>query len=231
VKADYCSPDKISIIENGVDEDRFDPNAKFQDLRSRFGISPETFVLGFIGSMKRWHGVGNIIRVAEFCKNKLANHLFVIVGDGDLKTEYEAQVKALGLNDTVKFIARISHDDVPSYLSFMDVVLSLHYKQCDNAIEFHGSPLKIFEYMAMEKPIIAAPLGQIKELIVSGDNGLLLDGENAEGICKVLLQLEKDKSYRQKLGGRARQNVIESHTWKINAKKVEELCQDIILKE
>jgi glycosyltransferase involved in cell wall biosynthesis len=225
----YCDRNVISIIENGVDEEKFSPDNYSSDLRSELGIANDVFIIGFVGSMKKWHGVSNILNVAKKCHLRLGNHVFLIVGDGELRSAYELEAIENNLGEIVRFIGRIKHEDIPKYLSIMDVVLSLHYKQPDDStIQFHGSPLKIFEYMAMARPIIASPVGQIAEVIEHGKSGFLIDGEASDDICSELVKLETNIDYRLTMGASARSRVISKYTWKINARKVRDLCRDML---
>jgi glycosyltransferase involved in cell wall biosynthesis len=79
--------------------------------------------------------------------------------------------------------------------------------------------------MAMAKPIIAPPLGQIKELIVDGESGLLIYSEDIKALKEALLRLYHDKAYRECLGANARKRVEENYTWRANAEKVRNLCR------
>lgn len=229
VERNYCVSDKISIIPNGVNENIFNP-ATYTDsnLKADLGISPDSFIVGFIGNFKKWHGIGNVIAAAKACKDVLGNHIFLIVGDGATRSEYEAEVMDKGLTSTVKFIGRIPHDSVPAYLSIMDVVLSLHRQEPSNRkLDFHGSPLKLFEYMSMSKPVIASPVGQIKLVIKNGINGFLIKGEDSEAVKNTLLELQNQPHFRRQLGNNARITILESYTWRHNATIVEVLCRSI----
>ena len=90
---------------------------------------------------------------------------------------------------------------------------------------FHGSALKIFEYMAMAKPVIAPPMGQICELIENGVSGYLVESDNSKQIAKIIEDLYRNPNLCRQLGTNARKRVIESYTWQINADRVRRLCK------
>lgn len=227
VERNYCPKEKVAVIPNGVDEEVFDPARYPATIKQQLGISADTFVVGFIGNFKKWHGVGNVINAAKACKGELNNTVFLIIGDGALRAQYEKEVTDAGLQDYIRFLGRVKHAEIPYYLVIMDVVLSLHYKEPENAeMEFHGSPLKIFEYMAMARPIIASPVGQVKSLIRHEHNGMLIDGENSEAIKSALVLLRQNSDFRQQLGRNARATILKEYTWRQNARRVEVLCRD-----
>ena len=225
----YCHADKISVIPNGVDELTFNPDIYTNSsLRNSLGMDANTFVIGFVGNFKKWHGIGNVVEAAKACKGLLANHIFLIVGDGEARASYENEVNQFHLSDTVKFVGRVPHGKIPEYLSIMDVVLSLHCEEPPNRkIDFHGSPLKLFEYMAMNKAIVASPVGQIKSIIQNGINGFLVKGEDSEAVKNTLLELGNNSELRYQLGNNARKTALEHYTWSRNASAVEALCHSI----
>jgi len=218
--------EKVTVIENGVDVDLFRNHCTPDEAKRRLGFE-NRFVAGFVGSFQPWHGVDNIVKLAESLKLEIPDILFLIVGDGRDRTVYEEMVKIKGLEKSVVFTGLISHDRVREYLAAMDVALAPH--RSDSFIGsggFHGSPLKIFEYMAMKKAVIAAPIGQIKEVIVDGESGMLIHSEDVLSLKNALVKLNNDKTYRELLGMNARQRVEKYYTWKVNAEKVLEVCYE-----
>jgi glycosyltransferase involved in cell wall biosynthesis len=225
----YCvKPGRTTVVENGVDVEKFTPGRPTGDLRKRLGLEGR-FVAGFVGSFKPWHGIGNIIEVAAQVAPQCPDIRFLIVGDGKERAKHEAQVKARGLAEHFVFTGFVPHRQVRDYLTLMDVALAPHrtdsFQQTGG---FHGSPLKIFEYMAMAKAIIATPIWQISEMIVDGKSGRLIYAEDEEEMREEVLRLHADPEYRRRLGANARTRVATHYTWKLNAEKVRVLCQEAI---
>ena len=96
-----------------------------------------------------------------------------------------------------------------------------HYEACGG---FYNSALKIFEYMAMAKAIIAPPLGQIGDVIIDGDSGRLIYSEDTAALKDEIARLVADNGYRQSMGANARKRVESDYTWTVNAEKVRTLC-------
>jgi glycosyltransferase involved in cell wall biosynthesis len=200
---------------NGVDTDRFHPDCGGGDIRRRFGIESQT-VVGFVGTFGPWHGAPILAEAATLVVPKTDCH-FLFVGDGDERTQTESIIKGSDVSAT--FTGRISHDDVPAYLGACDVLVSPHVPANDGS-EFFGSPTKLFEYMSMAKPVIASRLGQIGEVIRDGENGLLIEPEDAVALARAIERLTLDQSLRERLGVCARQTVAEHYTWRHNAARV-----------
>ncbi len=216
--------ERIAVIENGVDLEIFSTDTSSDNMKKSLNLE-KYFVAGFVGNFREYHGIENLICLAEAVKSKSLNIMFLIVGDGVNRNRYEEIVRSKGLEKSVIFAGFVPHERVRDYIAVMDVALAPHRK--DSFAEtggFHGSPLKIFEYMAMAKPIIAPPLGQIKELIVDGESGLLIYSEDTKALKEALLKLYHDKAYREHLGANARKRVEENYTWRANADKVRTQC-------
>lgn len=222
---DYAvSPGKVAVIPNGVDTDLFSPSrAAESEIVDRYRLHGR-FVIGFIGSFKPWHGVERLIDIAALVLAKNPDCVFMLLGDGLARSSLEEMAKAKGIAEQVIFTGTVPHAEVPRYLKLMDVVLSPHVNTNQNHA-FHWSPLKIFEYMAMEKPIIAAPEGQIKDLISDGVSGRLIDSSDSQAWSNEILRMAQDGDYRRLLGVNARNFVLDRYTWKHNALAVRGLCQ------
>jgi glycosyltransferase involved in cell wall biosynthesis len=98
-------------------------------------------------------------------------------------------------------------------------LVSPHVPLTDGS-EFFGSPTKLFEYLAMEKGIIASRLGQIGEVITDGENGLLVQPADTEGLARAIERMSVDCELRTRLGKAARKTAIERYTWQHNAARV-----------
>lgn len=216
--------EQIAVIENGVDPDEFHPGVSGQKIRKELRIDGR-FVIGFIGSFRPWHGINYLIAMAEHVIPQLPHAFFLLVGDGPDRPVYERKVHEKGLIRHFYFTGHVTHEKAPQYLAAMDVVMSPFPKQSYTK-GFYGSTLKIFEYMAMAKPIIAPPLGQTSEVIEDGISGLLIDSEDTSKLIRVTLDLHRNPIFREQLGRNARARAMKQYTWKMNAEKVRKLCME-----
>jgi glycosyltransferase involved in cell wall biosynthesis len=215
--------DKISVVANGVDIDRFSPNVSSQTISEKYQLADKV-VLGFIGSFHYWHGIENLRRLIEFTSSKFENVVYLLVGDGPLKNQLTEFVKDRGLSEDVILTGYVPHDEVPNYLAAMQVVLA-PYPASDF---FYFSPLKIFEYMSAGKPVLASRLGQISEMIQHGENGLLYQPEDIANLCQNAAALVEDKYLRARLGENARATILQGYTWETNARKIVEVMSETL---
>lgn len=215
---------KIFVVPNGVDIKKFMRIEKDSRLVKKFRLDEETVVIGFIGSFNHWHALDQLLDSFQIILKKCKKPVFILVGDGFGKAILQEKVRKLGIQDRVHFTGMISHSFIPNILSVMDIVLA-PYPQLDF---FYFSPLKLFEYMASEKPVITTNLGQIQRVIKNGENGFLYQPDNTQGFEETLMKLIKDKQLRINIGHRARKTVCQYYTWAICAKRVEAICQQII---
>jgi len=220
----HVETNRIAVIQNGVDVEEFNPDISGRDVRRKLGLE-NRFVVGFVGSFRPWHGIDYLIAVGEKVVPRLPNALFLLVGDGADRPLYEKKVKEMGIESHFHFAGRVAHAEVPQYLGSMDVVIAPIAKKSFLG-GFHGSPLKIFEYMAMAKSVIAPPLGQTCEVIQDGISGLLIDSEDTPKLAHAILNLHQDPALRKRLGQNARTKVMQQYTWGINASKVRSLCEE-----
>jgi glycosyltransferase involved in cell wall biosynthesis len=113
---------------------------------------------------------------------------------------------------------------MPAYLAACDVLVSPHGRQADGG-EFFGSPTKLFEYMAMGRPIVASAVGQIADVLVDEDSALLVPPDDPPALCGAIVRLVDNACLRVRLGSAARQAAAQRHTWVRNAERVLECLQ------
>lgn len=208
---------KIVVNFNGVDPEMFRPNQGGEDVRKELGVADKT-VIGFVGTFGPWHGV-LVLAEAIAKMPRDTNCHFLLIGEGNLKSKVEEIVNTHNAQDRVTFTGRLSHRLVPSYLDACDILVSPHVPMEDGS-DFFGSPTKLFEYMAMAKPIVASRLGQIADVIKDQKNGYLLEPANVDMLVETLTTLCNKPSDCKRLGAQAREDVIAHYTWKRNAGRV-----------
>jgi glycosyltransferase involved in cell wall biosynthesis len=216
-KENQYDTSKTIVIPNGVDIKRYPHHipvpASFEEIAKKW---KDKTIIGFLGSLKSWHGVERVIDLMPQLLKENPDIRFLIIGDGNEREAIETKIDKLGLRDYVYISGFIPHDDVPGAISLFDIALA-PYKNIDN---FYFSPLKIFEYMAAGKPVIAPALGQIKELIEQDVSGILLFNNSDEELKSAIIQLSLHKEKIEKLGKNARKFIEQHYTWKVNAEKI-----------
>lgn len=211
--------DKIHVIPNAVDPDEF-RITDGSEIRKKYNIE-NSHVIGFIGSLIPWYNLETLIEIFSEI-NKLGRenvHLF-IVGDGILKENLIKLIKERNINRNVTLTGRIEHHEIPKYINAMDITVLPNSN-------LWGSPMKIFEYMVMGKPVIAPAYEPIKEVITSGKNGLLFNPYDFNGLRQAIITLMDNRDLCKEIGRNAKETVIKNHTWIKNAERVIEIYKSI----
>jgi len=209
------------VFPNGANPNTFKPMPKNRELIERIGVKPKDFIVGFSGILRQWHGldffIDSIIKVAQDHK------LFVlIVGDGPSKNFLENKLRKSILNNSYCITGRIMHEDVPAYVNLFDLAV------CPRST-FYASPMKIVEYMALNKAIMAPRTENIMDLITDGNDGILFEENNSLDFCEKLYSLIDDPKKRCVLGQKARQKVEDDLNWQRTAGKIISLVNTLLL--
>jgi glycosyltransferase involved in cell wall biosynthesis len=205
---------RIHVLPNAVNPELFRTAAVGGEIRKRLNLDGH-FNVGFVGTFRPWHGVELLLSAFEDLHRVDPLTHLLLVGDGPSRPGLENQIRNAGLQEAVTFAGRVAHQDVPHYLAAMDVAVA-PYPDLD---EFYYSPIKLFEYMAASRPVVASRVGQVAEILMDGATGLLFDPGDRAGLVRCLQRLRKDATLRTALGRNAAA-VCWEHTWNRNAARV-----------
>jgi glycosyltransferase involved in cell wall biosynthesis len=150
----------VHIVPNGVDVQRFHPSVVAARLPSHTNSGQQ--VIGFVGTLKPWHGVELLLEAFAMLAPRISNTMLLIVGDGPLLVPLKARAVALNIADKVVFTGAVRSDEVPSFVRAMDVAVAPYPQSSDS----YFSPLKLYEYMACGRAIVASRIGQIPEQVL-----------------------------------------------------------------
>lgn len=208
--------EKIHVIPNAVNEEIFrDEAAQADSVRNKYAMDGEKIV-GYVGSFLQWHGVDLLLKSFKAAAFGPGRSRLLLVGEGLTLDDTRRLVNENGLADHVIFTGKVPHDEIPSYIQAMDICVIPDSND-------YGSPMKLFEYMAMGKPVVAPKLLPMEDIIKSGENGILFKSGDTADLAVSLDLLLKDDSKRDFIGRAARNTVLDRHTWMKNAGKVIEI--------
>ena len=209
-------PGGIQVIPNGADLDDIPPPSA--QVRTRFALDGKV-VLGFVGFVRPWHGLEWAIRALP---RLAADVHLLVVGDGPAQQNLEAEAVALGVQDRVHFVGRVPHQEISAFVQSFDIALQTR------AVGY-ASPLKMFEYMALSRAIIAPDQPNLREILKPDVDALLFDPQDEASFFSVLRRLSADAGLRVQLGAAARRSVEETpFTWAENARRVEVLAHALL---
>lgn len=204
---------KIVVIPNGVDVDYFDP-ALYQSNRL-FGAA---FTVGFVGKLFGWQGLDILLDVLADLKRQNLIINLVVVGDGVARPGLEKQTQALGLSDQVIFTGRVPRDRVPALIAGFDIGYSGQLQLPIGVM--YRSPLKLYEYMAMAKPVLASDFDDARQLVIEGETGFLFEPGNKASLSQKLHLAYQNRGSFPDMGQKARSEVICNHSWESRVAKL-----------
>ncbi|MFQ5783901.1 MAG: glycosyltransferase family 4 protein [Alphaproteobacteria bacterium] len=207
--------ERIVVIRNGIDPERFDAVAASDETRRRLGLDGR-LILGFTGFVRSWHGLNQVIDVIAEDAGRRDLHLLV-VGDGPARAELESYARERGVGSRLTVTGIVQRGAVADYVSAFDVGL-----QPD--VVPYASPLKLIEYMALGRAIVAPARANIRELLTDGENAVLFDPKAPGSLQRAVERICADASLRRRLGDAARLEIEKQGlTWRCNAQRVEDL--------
>lgn len=197
------------VLPNGVNVSSFAPQEVDADVKRE--LDPERrFVVGWVGGFRPFHGLDMIPRIAEGLRALVPNATLCLMGTGP---EREAVAERThGLGDAVRILDPVPHDEVPRWLAAFDACLVLA-----RSGDFHYSPMKLYEYLACGRPVVAPDIGQISGTVRDEHDVLLVPPGDPEAIVQALVRLAREPDRAAEIGKRARETAVRETSWDARA--------------
>lgn len=180
-------------------------------------------IIGYTGSVYKGRGIENIIEIA----NKLPKYKFQIVG-GTIKQVLDLYSQEIELPSNIKVVGYVDPREVPAYIKKMTVVLAPYQKKVGISNPKKDtskwmSPLKVFEYMAAEKPIVCSEIPVLKEVLKDNYNCLLIDPESIDDWVVAITKLIEDKELRNRIAQQAKNDLESIYSWQVRAINIKKI--------
>jgi glycosyltransferase involved in cell wall biosynthesis len=208
--------ERVHVLPNAIDVDRFRGSRPGQSVRARLGIE-ESLVVGHVGLFHRWDRLDALIEVMKSIRDQRPKTKVLLVGDGPEMQNLKQTTFRLGMEREVIFSGPVPRDDVPAYIDAMDICV------LPDSSAF-GSPIALFEFMAMGKPCVVPDIGPIRDVIDDHATGIMFPRGDYNALREALLRIIEDPALRNRIGAQAKQTVFERHTWAANARFVVQLA-------
>jgi glycosyltransferase involved in cell wall biosynthesis len=214
------SQSKIHIIPNGVDLDLFNSNACSADeiKKIRHNFQSDKIIV-FSGSLQ---DLNIIINSAEYVIQKVPNVKFVIIGDHRdpqrSKLMWEKKVQEKNISKNFIFLGRLTRDEIPKYILSADVCVDSFPNEPYYAA---AHPIKLLEYGACGKPVVATKVEETSNLVIHGKFGFLADPSNSDEYAKYLIQLLSDSNLAKSMGESFSECIKRNFNWDSLAEKFE----------
>jgi glycosyltransferase involved in cell wall biosynthesis len=213
------APARVRVVPNAVDDAAFRALPDSAAARARLGLDGRE-VVGYVGAVNHWRRLDLLIDAfAAIAARRPAAHLLVI-GEGPDRGAIESQLAGLGLAARATFTGRIAHAAIAEHLAAIDVAVIPH----SNA---YGSPMKLFEYMAAGRAVVAPWLPPIVSVVGDDDGGLLFPPLDGAALGRAVESLLADPARRGRVGARAREKALAGYVWRHHAETVLALRDEV----
>lgn len=216
---------KVFVNPLGADIEKFNPAISGKVIRKKYNLSDKK-VIGYVGKLSRVHDLKTLIDAFGLAtKKSAANIHLLLIGEGSERENCSRWIVEQGLQEKVILTGFVRPEAIPEYMAAMDICTAP--RLVEDLV--YSSPIKMFEYMAMAKPIIATRGGQVEEVLDDGKSGLLVEPHSAERFAEALLKLINDPQLCISLGQEARQAIVSKNlTWRRNAEEVAKICRNVL---
>jgi glycosyltransferase involved in cell wall biosynthesis len=208
-------PQRTAVLPNGVDPQRFSGDrVPGQSVRARLGLGPDDIVVGAVAFFLEWHGIDRLVDWLQTRARTGPRVVLLLVGDGPALPGLKAAAAACGMDGAVHCTGAIEHQQVPGLVAAMDIVVM------PDAVPY-ASPLKLFEYMAAGKAIVAPRQPNVCEILTHEVDALLFAPGDIIAMREAVQRLSSSAPLRARLGGAARQTIARRElTWEGNARRI-----------
>ena len=218
IEAAGVASEKIEVMPNGVSLSDFRPGNGGLELRSRLGLADHV-VIGFVGWFRNWHGLEVLLEAFEQSRLAKERVKVLLIGDGPAMADLKRFVNGHGLDESILFTGPVPHAEVPPYLDLIDIAVQ-------PAANEYCCPMKILEYMALGKAIVAPEQENIREL-VPDEEAVFFAPRDVESMAAALESLARHPERAREMGRRARAAIVErGFLWSANAQRVIDLMTE-----
>jgi glycosyltransferase involved in cell wall biosynthesis len=194
-------------VPNGVDAELFRPLLTGLEIRKKYGISPNDDLVLFVGGLDRAHFFKGVsVLLHAFSKLSRTNAKLMIVGDGDMREEYQSEAQNLGISPNTIFAGYIPFNRLPEYYNSANIVVL-------PSLLSESFGIVLIEAMACEKPVIASNLPGLRSVVMDEKEGLLVRPGDSESLAEKIRLLLDNPQKQREMGIRGRAKVESKYAW------------------
>lgn len=204
-------PEKIMVVPNAVELERFDPSLNGGERYF------DELTLGFVGGLIGWQALDLLMEaIAELEMERGVRIAFVVVGDGAMRQSWEGQARELGIADRVRFVGQVPGDRIARHMAGFDIGYA--GARVMKIGRMYHSPIKLYEYMAMAKPVLAAAFDDARSLVEGHDTGFLFEPDSKDDLKRALLAAHERRGELVSMGAEARRLIEARHSWQVRSR-------------
>jgi glycosyltransferase involved in cell wall biosynthesis len=212
---------KLVVLPCAADVEIFGKKYNTKFLKHNLGLTNEPVVM-WVGGFYKWHDLDLLLKSFVTVLQALPNTRLVLVGDGETRPIIEQKINQFGFQHAVIMTGNIPYKKIPEMLAIADVTVVPSTPVSANR-GGTGTPLKLFEYMAAGKAIVATSLHHASVVIRDGVTGLLVEPGNVDAFANAIVYLLNNPEERKCLGKNARRAALEQYSWKHYARRLKEI--------
>jgi glycosyltransferase involved in cell wall biosynthesis len=218
VKYEHINPDKILVINNGIDGGKYRIDIGREKKRTELGIDKNNTVIGTTVRLAEQKGICYLIEAAGLLSEEFEDFKVIIVGDGKCREDLEKQARDCGLEKKVIFTGFRS--DVPEIMQIIDIYVLPSI--------WEGHPLVLLEAMASGKPIVATDISGNRDAVENGHTGFLVPPRDPKELANALKKLLEDEALRRKMGAMGYEKFQNQFTLNRMVREYENLYEECI---
>jgi glycosyltransferase involved in cell wall biosynthesis/polysaccharide pyruvyl transferase WcaK-like protein len=227
------SAEKISLLPNSCDSDRFTPRHRDAVLAARLGIPADVPVIGYIGTFVQYEGLEDLAAACARLRSRGMVFRLMLVGNEDtsgsgrgrITGEIERIAAEEGLAEWLIMPGRVPHEEVEAYYSLIDIA---PFPRKPQPVTEMVSPMKPLEALSMEKAVVVSSVRALTEMVHDEETGLVFEKGSIESLANTLARLISDPELRGRLGRTARAWVARERTWIATATKARDEIKRVI---
>lgn len=213
---------KIRLIYFGIDTNRFCPEEKNRELGEQLGIGDCPAVIS-LRSLSPVYNIETLVRTVPYVLEEASDAKFVIVGTGSEEKMLKELAESLGVSENVRFVGRIENEELPNYLTSMDIYVS-------TALSDAGIAASTAEAMACGLPVVITDSGENRRWVKDGENGFIVPTKTPKTLAEKIIFLIKNNDVRAKFGERSRKIIEERNNYYVEMEKMENIYTELIEK-
>ena len=209
---------RVACIRNGVELHSEPDQTDRWWLREELGIDAGTCVIGTVGRLTPVKGLSYLLQAGRILLSRDVRAKVLIVGDGPIREQLEAQARSMGIAENVVFLGH--REDTQKVMQVLDVFVLPSLSE--------GIPMALLEAMAASRPVVASRVGGIPEIVTDGVDGLLVEATDVERLAECCRRLIDSPDFAGNLGAQARLTVERNFSAVAMANRVADLYKDLL---
>ncbi len=212
---------KVQLVPPGVDVPFYDSINPKPDLIQEY---KDKKVVMFVGQLDKTHlhkGLNYLIEAIATVKKDIPNILLLIIGRGDMISEYKDMAQKMGIEDNIVFKTSVEDPDLVAYYKLSDVVV---LPTVSNA---EGFGMVLIEAGAAKKPVIGTNVGGVPFVIIENETGYLIPPKDVTSLAKKILEVVSDKKLQNRLGNNGYSQAVEKYSWEKQINKTDSILKNI----